>query len=35
MVGLAATIDAATQYKFVKPTYNLEGDGPLALSYLS
>ena len=30
MVELAATIDAATP--FVKATYNLEGDGPLALS---
>ena len=30
MVELGATIDAATP--FVKATYNLEGDGPLALS---
>ena len=30
MVELAATIDAATP--FVKATYNLEGDGPLALT---
>ena len=30
MVELAATIDAATP--FVKATYNLEGDGPFALS---
>lgn len=30
MVELAATIDAATP--FVKATYNLEGDGPLAFT---
>ena len=31
MVELAATIDAATP--FIKATYNVEGDGPLALTY--
>ena len=30
MVELAVTVDAAMP--FVKATYNLEGDGPLALS---